>query len=203
MKYLSQRLHIKGSALYEAAECRPTDPASVIVHDAKTGENEFRDMRWGLVPSWAKDLKIRTQLLNARSETLAEKPAFREAFRSRRCVIPVGSFYEFDKTSRYLVTPVDGKTMAVAGLWEARKWDGDELVTFTMVTTDPNEVIAKVHDRMPAILSDSDLDAWLDPALTDAEALSEMLSPVPAEALRMEYDGPRASVRRLQQTLFS
>jgi putative SOS response-associated peptidase YedK len=177
-------------------DTRPTDPVFVILQNPKKGENEFREMRWGLVPHWAKDLKIRTKLINARAESLAEQPAFREAYKARRCILPLAWFYEFDDTTRYRIGMASQQSFGVAGLWEARRWEDQPLLTCTMVTTTPNELVSRVHDRMPAILRREDWAPWVDPAFYDPDALAAMLTPISGDEMSLEVDGPRASRKR-------
>lgn len=147
--------------------------------------------RWGLIPSWAKDHKIGYRTINARSETLATKPAFRAAFQRRRCLIPASGYYEWlagtQPKQPYHIQMQDGAPFAFAGLWET--WRGpptqpleSPLSTFTIITTDANDLTAEVHDRMPVILSPDDYSVWLNPT-SDADALSELLAPFPSEAM--------------------
>ena len=153
----------------------PTHNAGVIV--LNRDGLRFQSMRWGLVPSWAKDPSIGSKLINARCETLAEKPAFRRALRSRRCIVPISGFYEWQRRGRgkqpYFVTSVGGKPLTLAGLWE--EWNG--LLTFTVITVPANEKVAAIHDRMPAILSREEAFAWLKTGDT------ALLKPCPSDAL--------------------
>jgi len=148
-------------------------------------------LRWGLVPSWAKDPKIGDRLINARAESLAAKPAYRTAFAKRRCLIPADGFYEWQarpgqkRKQPMFVHRRDGEPMAFAGLWEA--WrdpeqgeDADWLRTCAIVTTTANDLLAPIHDRMPVILPESAWDTWLDPD-PDSRALQSLLVPAPAE----------------------
>ena len=148
-------------------------------------------MRWGLIPSWAKDPAVGFRMINARSETAAEKPSFRSAFRRRRCLIPADGFYEWQKTTAgskqpYLISCTDQPVMAFAGLWET--WDdpgGDELNSTTILTTAANPFMAQVHDRMPVILADRPAEArWLDPD-SDPRSLDELLVAYPAQRMQM------------------
>ncbi len=153
----------------------PTHNAGVVV----LGRDglRFQPMRWGLAPSWAKNPSIGSKLINARCETLKEKPAFRKALRSRRCIIPISGFYEWQKQARgkqpHFVTSCDGSPLTLAGLWE--EWN--ELLTFTIITVPANEKVAAIHDRMPAILSQEDAMAWLNTGDT------ALLRPCPSEGL--------------------
>ena len=136
-------------------------------------------MRWGLIPAWSKDEKPRYNLINARAETVAEKPAYRQAFRSRRCLIPASGFYEWrkmqDGKQPYRIGMADSSPMALAGLWEHWERDGKSIDSCTIIVTGANELIASIHDRMPVILDPADFDRWLDPGHNDVASLQEML----------------------------
>jgi putative SOS response-associated peptidase YedK len=163
----------------------PTQDAIVILDD---GDRKPDRMRWGLVPSWAKDPAIGLKAINARSETAAERPAFREALERRRCLIPADGFYEWrtvDKKRQPLrFTLVDEPLFSFAGLWDRwRAPDGREWRTFTILTTGANELIKPVHDRMPVILRRSDEAAWISPNTTGSAA-QLLLQPYDARAMR-------------------
>ena len=163
----------------------PTQAVPVVRQE--TGGRRLAQLRWGLVPAWAKDLKIGAQMINARAETVAEKPAFRAAFRQRRCLVPASGFYEWQKgpagKQPYYVTLADGP-MTFAGLWEAwRAPEGETVESFSIVTTEANAAITAIHHRMPVILKPGDFDAWLDPA-GEARQLQALLRPYPAAATR-------------------
>jgi putative SOS response-associated peptidase YedK len=142
-----------------------------------------RFFRWGLIPFWAKDASIGSKLINARSETVAEKPSFRQALAKRRCLIPVDGFYEWKKgpggkTPMY-IRYRDGRLFAFAGLWETWQPEGQEPVsTCTVLTTEPNDLMAPIHNRMPVILAPTDESTWLDPDTPPARRL-ELLKPCP------------------------
>jgi putative SOS response-associated peptidase YedK len=151
--------------------------------------------RWGLVPHWSTDLKGGSRMFNARAETLTASPAFREAFRRRRCIVPVDSFYEWKREGSirqpYRVVPADGRPLGLAGLWAG--WhdpESDEVRrTFTIVTTAPNQALTDLHDRMPVVLEESDWHRWLadgraGPPVDEGELLA-MLRPTDAIALRI------------------
>ena len=145
--------------------------------------------KWGLVPFWAKDPKIGNRLINARAETIAEKPAFRTPFKKHRCLVLADGFYEWDKKGAkrvpYRVVIKDEHPFALAGIcdyWKDNK--GNELKSFSIITTDANQLISKIHDRMPVILSRKDETAWLDPDLGIIQAL-KMLRPYPAKEMKM------------------
>ncbi len=155
----------------------PGQKAGVIVND---GSNKYAQYQWGLVPSWAKDPAIGNRMINARVETLNEKPSFRAAFRNRRCLIPADGFYEWKKEGNYKVPyfiyQKSEKPFSLAGLWESWKNpDGITLYTFTIVTTEANDLLRELHDRMPVIVPPEKREAWLSPADTDAASLSALL----------------------------
>jgi putative SOS response-associated peptidase YedK len=147
-------------------------------------------LRWGLIPSWAKDAAIGARIINARGETVAEKPAFRGAFKRRRCLVPMKGFYEWKKTASgkvpHYVHLMNADSFVVAGLYEY--WPGKEgaepVESYTIITTDANEMMVKLHDRMPVILAEKNHVAWLDPKNEKAEALQAMLKPYPPEKMR-------------------
>jgi putative SOS response-associated peptidase YedK len=152
------------------------------------GNPEFALMRWGLVPSWAKDAKIGYTTINARSEEVASKPAFREALRNRRCLVPADAFYEWankDAKSKqaYAIALKSGEPYAFAGLWERwRPREGEPLETFTILTTESNEILEPIHDRMPVILEPKDYRRWMEQA--SAERLPvDLLRPFDAERM--------------------
>lgn len=159
-----------------------------------TGDNERRlaMMKWGLVPSWAKDPSIGHKMINARSETIAEKPSFRNGLRQRRCLVPADGFYEWQKhPDSKTKTPIhfylkDHLPFAFAGIWE--RWidpDGNDLKTCTLITTEANKLISPFHHRMPVILRTDHEAPWLDQKLTDPEQLRTLMSAYPPE--EMEY----------------
>jgi putative SOS response-associated peptidase YedK len=145
-------------------------------------------MRWGLIPSWAKDRSIGARMINARSETLAEKPAFRNAFRQRRCLIPADGFYEWlsqGKTKQpYHIHLVDKQVFGLAGLWEFwRSPDDETVLSCTIITTEANTLMQPLHDRMPVIIPADRYSSWLDPQ-QPIEAISDLLQPFPVEQMR-------------------
>jgi len=165
----------------------PSQEVLTIVQPPE-GRRELRRMRWGLIPSWAKDPAIGNQLINARAETVATKPAFRAAFRERRCLIVTDGFYEWEAQGRrkrpWCIRMQDGRPFAFAGLWE--RWtdpEGTAIESCTIITTTPNELIGHFHHRMPVILAPQDYDLWLDVRIRDADRLLPLLVPCPPEAL--------------------
>jgi putative SOS response-associated peptidase YedK len=149
----------------------PTQDAPVV-RLGRDGQRELKMLRWGLVPYWSKDISGGARMINARGETVAEKPAFREAFTARRCLVPVDGFYEWetlgDQPSKQplLFRTADGQPFAFAGLWE--RWrpreGGTPVETFTIVNTAANAIMARYHDRVPIVLAPEDYATWLDPA---------------------------------------
>jgi putative SOS response-associated peptidase YedK len=152
------------------------------------GARELVWLRWGLVPSWAKDPAIGNRMINARAETVADKPSFRSAIRRRRCLVPADGFYEWKRVNGrkqpYYIRLGDGGIFAFAGLWES--WERPEhasVESCTILTTGPNDLLRPIHDRMPVILSPRDYDLWLSPAVQDPETLAPLLHPYPPEEM--------------------
>jgi putative SOS response-associated peptidase YedK len=145
---------------------RPTDRASII----RSGSSglEIAELRWGLIPHWAKDPKIGAQCINARAETVSEKPAFRDPFRQRRCLVPADSFFEWQTQGRRKIPwrfeRPDREGFCMAGLWDRWKSPDGPLETFTIITTSPNQLVGSVHDRMPVLLSPDESNLWLHSA---------------------------------------
>ena len=155
-----------------------------------TGEREVVLMRWGLVPVWAKTAREGAMRFNARAEDLATKPSFRDALRNRRCLVPADAFYEWQKLGPktkhpYAISLRDGSLYAFAGLWDRWKEpEGQWLETFTIITTDPNELMQPIHNRMPVILPRRDYDRWLGSDANEEERLPvDLLRPFPAELM--------------------
>jgi putative SOS response-associated peptidase YedK len=165
----------------------PTQPVAVVRQGATCRELSL--LRWGLIPSWAKDTKIGASLINARADTIATKPSFRTAFRRRRCLIPADGFYEWKKGEGKTKQPFyirlkKDYPFAFAGLWE--HWecpDNSAIDSCTIVTTDANDTLRPLHDRMPVILPEEDYDRWLDPKGDDPTQLCELLKPYPSEEM--------------------
>jgi putative SOS response-associated peptidase YedK len=163
----------------------PTQPVLAIPNDAKNKADFFI---WGLIPSWSKDPAIGNKLINARGETLAEKPSFRGSFKYKRCLILADGFFEWkSQAGSKLKTPhfihmKDRKPFAIAGLWD--EWhspDGDTVRSCTIITTDPNELMSTLHNRMPVILHPKDYDLWLDPTPQTPDKLTHLIKPFPTE----------------------
>ena len=166
----------------------PAQPAPVVrLHE---GQRQFVLMRWGLIPSWIKDPRQFSLLINARGESAAEKPAFRAAMRWRRCLIPADGFYEWkqqgERKRPFFIRRKDSQPMAFAGLWET--WtgpDGEEIDTAAIVTVAANRTLAPVHDRMPAILAPEAYDLWLDVTKADEKIATALLAPAPENLLEV------------------
>ena len=163
--------------------------AIMALRRASAGSHEaFAFLHWGLVPSWSKEAPRDARMINARSETVAEKPSFRDAFRSRRCLIPLDGFFEWRREvgarQPYLIRRKDLAPFAIAGLWERWRRDGQKtLESCALLTTTPNELMQPIHDRMPVLLPPQAWERWLDPEMRDAEELRGLLRPAPAEEM--------------------
>jgi putative SOS response-associated peptidase YedK len=171
--------------------CPGTD--ITVVRVDREGKREARRHRWGLIPHWAKDPSIGNKLANARGESLLERPAFRDAFRRWRCIVPASGFYEWQtiagRKHPWYFTPTDVQLFGLAGITSL--WNGVRSVS--LITTAPNAVMEPVHDRMPVIIAPADYRAWLDPANADGEALIRLVRPYPAEAMAGRPVSPRVS----------
>ena len=166
----------------------PTQMVPVVRQDA-SGSRYLSTVRWGLVPSWAKDIASGSMLINARCETVHEKPSFRQAIRSRRCLIPGNGFYEWGKTASgkepYYLSLRDGSPMAFAGIWETwRTPEGDTLESCAILTTNANTLMAPIHDRMPVILHPAEYTHWLDRTINDPHDFERLYQPFPAELMQ-------------------
>lgn len=178
----------------------PTQPVAVvrvartpgIGHQDEVGARsaqirELALLQWGLIPFWAKDPAVGERLINARSETVAEKPAFREAFKRRRCLVLADGFYEWHKQDGtkqpFFIRLRSGQPFAFAGLWE--RWQGPESVieSCTLLTTEPNDLMRQLHNRMPVILRPDDYGLWLDPMVRETDALHPLLQPYPEQEM--------------------
>jgi len=180
---------------YNAA---PTDNLAVVRFNPQTRTRSLDLLRWGLVPLWAKDLAFGPKCINARSETIATNNIFKDAFERRRCLIPADGFYEWQKlggkaTQPYAIVPEEGAIFAFAGLWE--RWknpsDGSIVRSFTIVTGKPNPLCAPIHDRMPVILPPEAWPLWLGETAASVGALLALMTPYPAERMRVYPIGPR------------
>lgn len=178
----------------------PTQPVAIVRRDL-AGERELALVRWGLIPSWAKDPSKLSTFINARSETAAEKPSFRASMRHRRCIVPADAFYEWTgkpgSKQPHMIRLRSGQTMGFAGLWE--HWlgpDGSEIETMAILTVRANAEMVSIHDRMPAILDPDDYDVWLDCRSGSAVGINEVLRSSPDGSLEItavsrELNNPR------------
>jgi putative SOS response-associated peptidase YedK len=166
----------------------PTDQLPIVRLDAKAGERSLDLSRWGLVPFWAKDIKVGFANINAKAEGIETRPAFREAFQRRRCIVPVDNFYEWQKTATgkqpYAIGLADHGVMALAGLWENwRSPSGEWVRSFAIVTCPPNALCAELHNRMPVILAPDAWPVWLGEEPADPPELKALLASYPAEKM--------------------
>jgi putative SOS response-associated peptidase YedK len=169
----------------------PTQHVPVVVQTSHG--RELQQMRWGLIPCWARDASIGNKMINARSESVGEKRVFRTALQRRRCIVPASGFFEWKKMGKtkqpYYIHRADGQPLGLAGLWEtwrnADQGGGEQVRSFTILTTDASEAVRDLHDRMPVILEPEAFDRWLDPKIDDAASLQELLVAPPEGVLAM------------------
>ena len=180
--FLEQLGLASADALPPSYNIAPTQQIAAV----RAGDHDGHELvmfRWGLVPDWADDLSIGNRMINARAESVAEKPAFRSAFKKRRCLVLADGFYEWQKTGKamqpYFIHLKGSKPFCFAGLWE--RWSKGEkpVETCTILTTDANKLMAPLHDRMPVIIAPKDYDLWLDAAVQEPERLQSLLRPYP------------------------
>jgi putative SOS response-associated peptidase YedK len=185
----------KREARYNIA---PTQMIEAVVE--QKAERILTQLKWGLIPSWAKDDSLAGKMINARAETIAEKPSFKNAFKSRRCIIPASGFYEWQKTSAgkqpFYFYLKDESPFGLAGLYEnwLDKQTGELVETCTIITTEANEVLEPVHERMPVILKAKDYDFWLDEKVKDIDRLQSLLVPYPAEEMESHKVGKGVNI---------
>jgi putative SOS response-associated peptidase YedK len=184
---IAQTFQVESIALSPNYNVAPSQSVAAIIRFPAAPQRQLYRLRWGLIPSWAKDPAIGFKTINARSETAAEKPSFRAAFQQRRCLIPAAGFYEWrriagSKTNKqpYFIQVSGDHPCAFAGLYE--RWQspaGEILETCTILTTTANDLVAPIHDRMPVILHPQDYDLWLDPNFHQIDRLQALLQPYP------------------------
>jgi putative SOS response-associated peptidase YedK len=171
----------------------PTDPVLTVRFNQETKERSLDALRWGLVPHWAKDLKVGSKMINARAETVATMSAFRDAFKARRCIIPASGFYEWQKTGDakqpYAIVPEGEPLFAFASLWEnwrdrAAGESAEWIRTCTIITGEPNDLVAPIHNRMPVILRREAWPQWLGEQPASTAEMEALLKPFPAERMR-------------------
>lgn len=187
----------------------PSQRIVAVINDGS--KNRLGYLRWGLIPSWAKDEKIGYKLINARSETLAEKPSFRKAYQNKRCLIVADSYYEWKQTPErkipMLIKMKSGEPFGMAGLWEGWKSpEGQTIYTCTIITTSSNELTSSIHERMPVILNKKDEQKWLDPSIHDSHLLNQYLRPFSSELMETfevstEANSPKNNSERLIQRI--
>lgn len=182
---ITRHFGIKGAVELQARyNIAPTQEIAVV---RQNGERELIPMRWGLIPGWSREGEMKSLLINARAETLTEKPAFRESVKTRRCLIPADGFYEWAHTGKkkqpWHIRVKDSSLLGFAGLWDVWRGGGGQVIeSCTIITTAANAAVAKLHDRMPAIIPPAQYDAWLAADVREALAL---LAAYPAEGMRM------------------
>ena len=160
-----------------------------IIRQTATSGRYLSAVRWGLVPHWAKDLAIGNHMINARCETVHEKPAFRIGIRARRCIIPASGFFEWDHSGKaripHYITMKDSSPLAFAGIWDSWKSpEGEAVESCSILTTTSNTLVATLHDRMPVILHPTEFDLWLDRTMNDPEKLKRLYQPYPADLMQ-------------------
>ncbi len=195
---IAETFDIKGgpTELHPRYNVSPGQSVLAVIRHAGEDSNRLVQFQWGLIPSWSKDPAVGNRMINARAETVAEKPGFRNAFRKRRCLVAADGFYEWRRTGKtktpFYARLKTGRLMGFAGLYET--WvspGGEALQTCTIITTRANALLEAVHDRMPVIVPVNRQAPWLDPALQDAGALIEWLEPYPPGEMEM-YEVSRA-----------
>jgi putative SOS response-associated peptidase YedK len=187
---LSERFQLRqlSISLPTTWNAAPTNELPVII-ETSDGEHEARSMKWGLIPRWAKPGdKKSIAPINARAETLTEKPMFRNLIKKNRCLVPANGFYEWknlgDHKQPYFISVPDDPLFAFAGLYdESQNEDGDTIGTYTIITTSANELMSQLHERMPVILHRDDEEEWLDREVTDPAQVQRLLGPYPAEEM--------------------
>lgn len=166
----------------------PTQPVAAVRYNRDKKTRELTHFHWGLIPGWSKDPTIGSRMINARSETAAEKPSFRAAFKYRRCLVPTDGFYEWWKVDGgkqpVRIHMKDERPFAIAGLWE--HWqgpDGSEIESCTLLTTGPNDLLKPIHNRMPVIMAEEDFDLWLDPGAQHPGEIQPLMRPFPSDKM--------------------
>ena len=185
-------------SLFARYNIAPTQAIGIVRLTEGPGRREWATVSWGLVPSWAGDPDVGSRLINARAETAADKPSFRTALRRRRCLVPADGFYEWQAVGRrkqpHLIRPRQGGPLAFAGLWE--RWHGPGgicLETVAILTTEANDAVRPIHDRMPVLLRPQDYSTWLDPLRQHPAELQPLLRPWPVEDTEIIGLGPWVS----------
>jgi putative SOS response-associated peptidase YedK len=216
LSFLLERFRAEPSGVEGHQPSFNVAPASniLVVVAGDDGARQLRELRWGLVPRWSKDPKSGNRMINMRAETVRDKPTWRRTLGSKRCIIPIDGFYEWQDQGKgkrkqpFYIAARDGQPLALAGLWATwRDSDGgDELWTCTILTTTANKLMASVHHRMPVILLPESWDAWLDPDNKDVDQLAALLEPAPEDLLALwpvdqAVGNPRNNGPELQKPL--
>lgn len=193
-EFIAEYFHIDGSipAFQPSWNITPGGDIPVICELPGNGRS-CSLMHWGLIPHWAKQPESKYKMINAKAETLTQRPAYRDAYKHRRCLIPASGFYEWQTTAQgkqpYYIHLKDDGLLAFAGLWEY--WEGEHLInSCTIITTDANPLLQSIHDRMPVIVAEQDHAMWLAPQNTDTEALNSLIGPCDADLLNMHRVSP-------------
>jgi putative SOS response-associated peptidase YedK len=177
---------LPGDELVPRYNIAPTQTVPVVCQNGD-GTRHLRQYRWGLIPHWAKDASIGSRMINARCETVAEKPAFRGAIRYRRCLIPASGFFEWKQSENkrvpFYIRRQDQAPMAFAGIWETWKGQEETIVSCSILTTGANSLVSTLHDRMPVILSSAEYETWLDREVDDPGALAPLYRAFPSDLL--------------------
>jgi len=192
-EHVAEYFDLRGQfELFPRYNIAPTQPMAIVREnrDANSNDRELTMVHWGLVPRWAKDVAVGNRMINARSETAAEKPAFKSAMKYRRCLIPADGFYEWKKMrgrkQPYFIRFQEDRLMTFAGLWE--HWQdehGNELESATILTTSANSFLRDLHERMPVVLEPGDFDRWLDTSAVDPAGVTDLLRPIASGLLAM------------------
>jgi putative SOS response-associated peptidase YedK len=186
LRYLSGR-PVKIPVLKPRYNIAPSQ--DVVILRQVENQKQFDLFKWGLIPFWAKDTKVGYKMINARAETVGEKPSFKNAYQKRRCIIPLSGFYEWKRDQQvkrpYCIFMKDHTIMSLAGIWERWKspQEDQEVFSFSIITTQANSLMEKIHDRMPVILDQKDEEAWLDPKNESISELNRLLDPCPSEKI--------------------
>jgi putative SOS response-associated peptidase YedK len=186
---LAEKFHLTDTlSLKPRYNIAPSQPVAVVRRLPDNSDRKLAILRWGLIPAWVKDSASGAQPINAKAETAAEKPMFHDAFRRRRCLVPADGFYEWrqeDKRKQPVyICMKDREPFAFAGLWEHwENQDGQAIESCTILTTEPNDLLKPIHNRMPVILNPKDYDLWLDPDVRDSGKVRRLLGPYPPEEM--------------------
>jgi putative SOS response-associated peptidase YedK len=185
---LAEQLGLKDCPEFEPRyNIAPSQLLACIRTNPETKDGEFKELKWGLVPSWAKDSSIGNKLINARGKTVSEKPSFRKAFKYQRCLVLADGFYEWKREGKtkqpYYIRFKDGRPFAFAGLWKRWEKQDPALETCALITTGPNALMEPIHNRMPVILPEQSYASWLNPGLNNTIYLSGFLEPYNAEEM--------------------